>query len=132
MMILLALLLAASPYLEPLGALAESSAPAPQRLHELFDLEWRRDNDEHPAQATFRGVPGGNDRLTDLSPSATAPRKAEDQSLRRATRSIDRQQLEEKDRLDYDLFLRSAEEDVALDRFPGELLATRQLGGPQY
>src|SRR5260370_21681871 len=99
MMILLALLLAASPYLEPLGALAQSSAPAPQRLHELFDLEWRRDNDEHPEQATFRGVPGGNERLTDLSlsESAIAQRNAEDPSLLRATRSIDRQQLEAKD-----------------------------------
>jgi uncharacterized protein (DUF885 family) len=132
MMILLALLLAASPYLKGFDALAESSGPAPQRLRELFELEWRRDNDEHPEQATFRGVPGGNDRLTDLSGSAIAQRKAEDQSVLRAARSIDRQQLEEKDRLDYDLFFRTAEEDVALDRFPGELLAISQLSGPQY
>lgn len=131
-MILLALLLSASPYLQAFDALARSSAPAPQRLHELFDLQWRRDNDEHPEQATFRGVPGANDRLTDFSPSAIAERKAEDEVLLRAARAIDRQALEENDRLNYDLFLRRAEEDVALDRFPAELLALNQLGGPQY
>jgi len=132
-MIVLALLLAAAtPFQSALAELSRSKLKDPQRLHRLFELAWQSDNAEHPEQATARGVPGFNDRWTDLSPEAIDRRKRETVSLREAVRAIDRRKLEPADQLNYDLFLRDVEEDIAVQRFPGELLAISQLRGPQY
>jgi uncharacterized protein (DUF885 family) len=132
-MIVLALLLAAAtPFQTALSELSRSKLKEPQRLHRLFDLAWQYDNAEHPEQATARGVPGYNDRWTDLSLDAIERRKREAVSLRDAVRAIDRKKVDAADQLNYDLFLLNVEEDIAADRFPRELFAISQLHGPQY
>jgi uncharacterized protein (DUF885 family) len=125
---------AASPFEQSLDAVVQRKANAPetQRLHELFDLAFTHENVEHPETATFRGVPGQNDRWTDLSPDAIARRKEDARALLRAARSIERSKLAAADQLNYELFLRNAEDDVDEARFPGEFLALSQLSGPQY
>src|SRR5258708_20338852 len=130
----LALLCAASPFQQSIDEVVRrrTRAPAAQRLHELFDLAFRNENVEHPETATFRGVPGQNDRWTDLSPDAIARRKEDAQALLRAVRSVDRGKLASADQLNYDLFLRNVEDDVDEARFPLEFLALSQLSGPQY
>ena len=125
-------LLAAAGYQQELQAIAASKAPEAQRLRQLFDLTWRQQNVDHPEEATFIGYPGQNDRWTDLSPAAIARRKSEDAAIPGVVRSIDRGKLGPEDQLNYDLFLRDADADAAAARFPGELLAISQLGGPQY
>jgi uncharacterized protein (DUF885 family) len=56
---------------------AFAAEPAPNKaLNDLFDREFKRGLEEHPEQATFLGMPGYDDRLTDLSNAAVARRKA--------------------------------------------------------
>ena len=125
---------AASPFQQGLDAVVQrkTTAPQAQRLHQIFDLAFRNENVEHPETATFRGVPGQNDRWTDLSPDAIARRKEDTKALLRAVRSVDRSKLASADQLNYDLFLRNVEDDVDEARFPREFLALSQLSGPQY
>jgi uncharacterized protein (DUF885 family) len=125
---------AASPFQQGLDAIVQrkKAAPESRRLHELFDLASLNEHVEHPETATFRGVPGQNDRWTDLSPDAIARRKEDAKALLRAVRSVDRRKLTTADQLNYDLFLRNVEDDVDEARFPREFLALSQLSGPQY
>src|ERR1700730_12525741 len=92
---------AASPFQQGLDAVVQrkTTAPEAKRLLELFDLTFRNENVEHPETATFRGVPGQNDRWTDLSPDAIARRKEDTKALLRAVRSVDRSKLASADRL---------------------------------
>jgi uncharacterized protein (DUF885 family) len=131
-MLALLLVLLATPFQDSLAQIARAKGNEPQRLHRLFDLAWQYDNAERPELATSRGVPGHNDRWTDLSLEAIARRKREAISLAETVRSIDRGKLPASDQLDYDLFRRNAEEDVEQDKYPRELLAITQLAGPQY
>ena len=66
---------------------AIAAEPAPNKaLAALFDREFKRGLEEHPEQATFLGMPGYDDRLTDLSPAAVARRKAHVKEVRVSTR----------------------------------------------
>jgi len=132
MLALFLVLAAATPFQESLAQIARMKGSESQRLHRLFDLAWQYDNAEHPELATSRGVPGHNDRWTDISLLAIGRRKREAISLAEAVKSIDRSKLAANDLLDYDLFRRNAEEDVEQDKYPRELLAITQLAGPQY
>jgi len=132
MLALFLVLAAATPFQDSLAQIARAKGSESQRLHHLFDLAWQYDNAEHPELATSRGVPGHNDRWTDISLPAIERRKREAISLAEAVNGIDRSKLAAKDHLDYDLFRRNAEEDVEQDKYPRELLAITQLAGPQY
>src|SRR5258708_2082920 len=130
----LALLCAASPFQQSIDEVVRrrTSAPAAQRLHELFDLAFRNENVEHPETATFRGVAGQKGGGADRWADAIARRKEDAQALLRAVRSVDRGKLASADQLNYDLFLRNVEDNVDEARFPLEFLALSQLSGPQY
>ena len=132
MLALVLLLAAGTPFQNALAELSRARGNESQRLHRLFDLAWQHENEEHPELATFRGVPGQNGRWTDDSAEAIDRRKQETLSLAQAARSIDRARLPAKDRLDYDLFRRDAEEELEAQKYPRELLAITQLSGPQY
>jgi len=132
MLALVLVLAAATPFQESLAELARSKAKDPQKLHRLFDLAWQYDNAEHPELATSRGVAGYNNRWTDESLEAIERRKHETVSLGQALSAIDRRKLDAQDQLNYDLFRRNVDDDLAAQRFPRELLAITQLAGPQY
>src|SRR5919204_223398 len=132
MLALLLVLAALTPFQESLGEIARSKAKDPQKLHRLFDLAWQYDNAEHPELATSRGVPGHNHRWADDSLEAIERRKRETVSLGQALSAIDRRKLDANDQLNYDLFRRNVDDDLAQQRFPRELLAITQLAGPQY
>jgi uncharacterized protein (DUF885 family) len=102
-----------------------------ERINALYKHQWDYSLLEYPEMATSLGVPGGNDRWTDASLAAIQARKALIPKLLAAAESIDRGRLEPKDRVSYDLFLRSAREDVEGMRFPHQYLAVSQLGGLQ-
>lgn len=104
----------------------------PERLRRLMALDWERTMVESPEYATFVGYPGQNGRWTDRSLSAIRRRRRALADPLRAIRSIDRARLSERDRLNYDLFRRNAEEEVEGARFPEEYLPINQMGGPQY
>ena len=129
---LVLLLAATTPFQDSLAELARSKAKDPQKLHRLFDLAWQYDNAEHPELATSRGVPGYNNRWTDESLEAIERRKHETVSLGQALSAIDRRKVDAQDQVNYDLFRRDVDDDLAAQRFPRELLAITQLAGPQY
>src|SRR5207248_2541457 len=132
MLALFLVLAAGTPFQESLAELGRSKAKDPQKLHRLFDLAWQYDNAEHPELATSRGVPGHDHQWTDESLEAIERRKRETVSLGQAISAIDRRKLDAQDQLNYDLFRRNVDDDLAAQRFPRELLAITQLAGPQY
>jgi uncharacterized protein (DUF885 family) len=102
-----------------------------ERINDLYKHQWDYSLLEYPEMATSLGVPGQNDRWTDASLAAIHAREALLPKLLAAAESIDREKLEPKDRVSYDLFLRGAREEVEGMRFPSEDLAISQLGGLQ-
>ena len=101
------------------------------RLHQLFDLDWEYGNIEYPEGATYVGYPGQNGRWTDMSVDAIAKRKKELQLPVLVLNTIDRNALSPNDQLNFDLFKRDQLEGIEGTRFPRELLAISQRGGPQ-
>jgi len=122
---------------------AESRAPYQQlidnpdhlsdaaRLNQLFDIDWARGLRESPEFATDLGIPGSDDRWTDMSASAIAARKTEAQWPLDVLNTIKRDVLSPADQLNYDLFLRNVKLAIEDDKYPGEYLALNQLGGAQ-
>ncbi|HEX3130995.1 MAG TPA: DUF885 domain-containing protein [Thermoanaerobaculia bacterium] len=108
------------------GKMSES-----ERVNDLYKHQWDYSLLEFPEAATSLGVPGRNDRWTDQSLAASKARETLIPKLLAAAESIDRDRLEPKDRVSYDLFLRGAKADVEGMRFPYEYLAISQLGGLQ-
>jgi uncharacterized protein (DUF885 family) len=101
------------------------------RLHELFAVDWDYGNIEYPESATYSGYKGQNDRWTDVSLAAINQRKKELQNPMAVIASIDRATLSTSDQLNYDLFRRGAEDNIAGTRFPGEYLSINARSGPQ-
>lgn len=110
---------------------APGSTNDPARLKALFDLTWRYQMVESPETATSVGYPGLNDQWSDLSPAAMARRRQEVRRSLRVLATVDPGTLTPDERLYRDLFERSLREQADGDRFPEELLAINQMGGPQ-
>jgi uncharacterized protein (DUF885 family) len=106
--------------------------PDGARLRRLLAAYWDQQNVEYPEFATYTGYPGQNARWTDYSPAAVRRRRAGTADLHAALRTIDPARVPAAERLNHELFRRQVEQDLASLRFPVELLAVSQLGGPQY
>jgi len=120
-------------YLKRLDELvaARGKGSESERAKRLYDLAWKHQLEEAPELATNLGYPGENDRWSDRSFAAIERRRAEARELLKAVQSIDRGKLPAAERMDYDLFRRGLEEEIAGFRFPSELLAINQMGGIQ-
>ena len=86
---------------------------------------------EHPEFGTYLGLPTGNDRWTDNSVAAHERRERDSERALEVLKSIDRDELEGVDRLNYDLLLQDMEEDMEGQRFQGEYMAITQMNGVQ-
>ena len=84
-----------------------------------------------PESATYVGFPGYDMKWTDQSLAAIAERKRLAPRALNVLSTIDREALNESDRISYDLFKRQAVEAVEGTRFPQELLQITQLSGVQ-
>ena len=106
-----------------------SKEGAARRLHKLFEITWDYLMRESPADATDNAYPGQNDRWRDWSRAANDRRNREIEWPARVLATIDRDALDEADRLNYDLF--QANLRLLLDgrRFPAESMLVNQLGG---
>ncbi len=102
---------------------ASSTIQEATKLHALFEEEWQWTLREFPDVATSVGDPRYNDKLTDLSASAMDRRKAHERDVLKRIIEIDRAGLSGQDVLSYDLFRRSAEQGVSLQRFPAGLVS---------
>ncbi len=112
-------------------ASSQGKTPETARLHELFKVDWDYTMTVFPEYATYTGYPGGETRWTDLSREAIARRAQLASRALPVLATIDRAQLDAKDRVSYDLFKRQTEEDVEGNRFPRELLQLTQMDGIQ-
>src|SRR5688572_27774469 len=99
------------------------------KLVALLDEEWEWLLREFPTLATDIGDRRYDDRMIDLSLEALERRKAHARELVGKVKAIDRAKLSADNRLNYDLFLREAEEDVASQQFPSEVIQITQRGG---
>ncbi len=110
---------------------SKGKASETERLHALFAADWAYAMHDSPESATYNGVPGGEDRWTDLSREAIAKRKKLAGRALPILATIDRAQLGPVDKVSYDIFKRLGEEEVEGEQFPRELLQLNQMAGIQ-
>src|SRR5437016_373626 len=104
-------------YEQDCAKLAASPGNDPQRLRDLFKLDWDYTMRENPEFATEAGYPGQNNRWTDDSLHAIDRRKRELQAPMKLIESIDRSKLSAADQLNYDLFRKNKQEAIEGTRF---------------
>lgn len=102
-----------------------------ERLHKLFDDDWKRAMTEFPEFATVVGYPGQNDRWTDSSIEAIERRKQWDKQSLNILGSVGRSKLSPADELNYDLYHRLLREHIEGHRFPSEYMPITHLDGVQ-
>ena len=102
-----------------------------QRLERYFQLSFDLTMLESPGFATRRGDPRGQDRLTDLSEKGLARRQAAERESLALLKSIDRDELSDDNRVNYDLLLNMLASNVRGQQFPVQYLPMNQMGGPQ-
>lgn len=117
----------------PAGIAAEPAAPpaAARALHDLFDAEWQRTLQEHPAFASELGDLRYNDRWDDVSFEAIERSHQADRAALAALDAIDRHALSPDDQLNYDIFRSEYALRVELHRFRWWLVPLNQRGGIQ-
>ena len=113
--------------------------PPSKALAALFDREFERGLDEHPERATFLGIPGHDDRLTDISDAAVARRKAHVKEVAAELKKFEPKTLNTQDRISRAILLESTELEMRQDALFGALpfseedgwLAVSSMNGPQ-
>lgn len=106
-------------------------SPDTERLATLLTIDFTAFLDENPTYATSSGIAGYAGRWDDHSPEGIVRKGARRRSRLAAIESIDRAALSEADRLNYDLFLRQAQEQVELLNFPTQVQRVNQRRGVQ-
>ncbi|MGY4516144.1 DUF885 domain-containing protein [Lysobacter sp. HA18] len=126
--------------LSTLVPVVSSAAPAPApavtnaattALHRFFDEQWERYLRENPELATTEGDTRYNDRWIDASLESFARIEAEDRDALAQLKAIDRSALSDADRVNYDVYLWSAQHAVDRQRFEEWMMPVTQLGGIQ-
>lgn len=97
----------------------------------FLDDEWRYAMQEYPEWATSVGHPDGNGRWTDISLPAFSRRYAHKKEALERLLKIDKEGLDKKDRLNYDLYLRDLKLDIEGEQFKDKYLRISQMGGIQ-
>jgi len=116
------------------GSAASGAGPnsEPRRaLDELFDRIWEWQLDSFPEFATQVGVPGRDDRWTDLSSEAIAARRRDQRNFLAQLEAIDASGFDQDALLDRELVGKDLRRNIEGFRFHPEYLAISQLGGVQ-
>jgi uncharacterized protein (DUF885 family) len=100
-------------------------------FRQFLDDEWDYVMHEYPTWATSVGYPGQNHRWSDISLNAIERRKAHTRESLDRLLEINKTQLNETDRLNYELYERNLKLSIHAQRFKGEYLQINQLGGIQ-
>ncbi|MFN2509122.1 MAG: DUF885 family protein [Chthoniobacterales bacterium] len=118
-----------------LSAPAEEKSPPPgdaaKALHAFFDAEWDYTMEQNPTWASSLGDRRWNDRWDDDSLEAIRKREEHAKDALVRLGKIERAKLSPADQLNYDLFKRDLEQDIAGFRFRRYLLPINQRGGIQ-
>jgi uncharacterized protein (DUF885 family) len=100
-------------------------------FRKFLDDEWDYVMHEYPTWATSVGYPGQNHRWTDVSLKAIERRKDHTRESLNRLLEIDKTQLNEADRLNYELYERNLKLSIHGQRFKEEYFQIDQLGGIQ-
>jgi uncharacterized protein (DUF885 family) len=114
-----------------LAAACAAFADEPARnteLHALFDRLFKQNLEEHPELATFLGIEGYEDRLTDRSPAAIARRKARLGQTIAELQRFDPAQLSTQDRISRDVMLENLLLKHRMNALYGELPFSEEDG----
>jgi len=79
-----------------------------RKLHQLFDGVYKAVLRENPETATLFGIPGSNDRWSDLSPEGLARERRMLEGFQTSLVAIHRDRLNATDQLNYDILGRYA------------------------
>jgi uncharacterized protein (DUF885 family) len=114
-----------------LSVYAQNQADAAKKLHALFDAEWQWTLENSPTFASYLGDKRYNARWSDLSIDAINERNRHRAETLAKLKQINRNELSDKDKLNYDLFQKDIESE--LERFGTRLylLPVNQRGGIQ-
>lgn len=115
-----------------LGTVTFAQDPATTKaLHDLFEREWQYDLEQSPTRASQLGDRRWNDRWADMSLAAIKRRHEHDIAVLADLARIDRSKLSPADQLNYDLFKRDYETDIAEHQYQIYLVPLNQRGGIQ-
>jgi uncharacterized protein (DUF885 family) len=118
-------------YLAGCDELRRKSFALPEdKLDAIFAFDWRGQMEAFPERATYDGVPGWDDQLTNMSLQAIQAREQNANCLLGLIESVPLASLKKtSDQLNYELFYRALKEQIAGREFPSHLLAIDQMGG---
>jgi uncharacterized protein (DUF885 family) len=114
-----------------LSVYAQNQRDAAQKLHALFDEQWQWTLENAPTFASYLGDKRYNARWSDMSLDAVNRRNLNRVETLSRLKRINREELSDKDKLNYDLFRKDLESE--LERFQTRLylLPINQRGGIQ-
>ena len=124
----------------PAAGAPAKDPPSNKALNALFEREFKVQIAEHPEFGTLFGVPGFDDRLTDLSAQAVARRKAHAKVVIAELGRFDPKSLSTQDRISRELALESLTMRAREDAFYGDLpfggdddgwMPVSSMNGPQ-
>jgi uncharacterized protein (DUF885 family) len=104
---------------------------AGKALQAFLDAEWEYAMEQNPTWASMLGDRRWNDRWQDASLEAEQKREAHTRDALQRLGRIDRSKLSPADQLNYDLYKKDLEEDIASFPFRMHLLPINQRGGIQ-
>lgn len=102
-----------------------------EKLHSLLEREWEKGMIENPEWATQLGDARFNDILNDVSYEMILKKKGETKALLASLSQIDRSELSDDDKLNYDLYLNGVESRIEGEKFLAYLMPIDQMGGIQ-
>ena len=104
---------------------------AAKALHALFDAEWDYQMEQEPTHASHLGDRRWNDRWPDRSLRAIAGRQQHNLEVLKRLEAVPRGRLSPSDRLNYDLFRRTYEDEIEEYKYRWYLVTLNQRGGIQ-
>ena len=107
-------------------ALAQEDA---RKLHQLFDDAYKAVLRENPETATLFGIPGSNDRWSDLSPEGLERERKMLEGFKTSLAAIHRDRLNATDQLNYDILGRYASAHLEQRDFQMYFMLTNQMAG---
>jgi len=114
---------------------ARAADPDPvetKKLHALFEQQWEDSARRFPEFATLRGDNRFGDKLSDVSPEATAERERVADAFLAQARAMARDKLSATDRVSLDMFIDGNQRQAALRPYRAYgYMSLRTLGGPQ-
>ena len=105
------------------------SNSATKRLYKLFDEQLEFSLQENPIFATTYGDHRSDDKLSQVSLNDIERRQKQTESFLSKLKSIDRSQLSQNDKLNYDLAKKLLEDDIKWHQLKSYLMPIDQMGG---